>query len=433
MRIFDVIKKKKQGLELTKDEIDFFIQNYVKGEIKDYQASALLMAICLKGMTENETKFLTFAMRDSGDKVDLSKISGVKVDKHSTGGVGDKTSLIIAPILASLGLKVAKMSGRGLGHTGGTIDKLESIDGYNVNLSTEDFINQVNEIGISIIGQTKSIAIADKKLYALRDATATIDSVSLVVSSIMSKKLAVDDDVIVLDVKTGSGAFCKTIKESVILAQNMVNIGKSANKKILAVITDMDIPLGKAIGNNLEVIEAIEVLKGKGPKDLKKICIALSSYILQLSNCGDYKTCEKMVKESLKSKKAFEKFKELVRYQQGDVSLIENPKKFKKAKYFKEVISNQSGFIQSVDTENYGVASLILGAGRNKIEDSIDYTAGIILNKKTGDFINKGETLLTLYTNDEKSLYKAEEIVINSTIIGDKKPKKSSLIKKIIR
>ena len=409
MRIFDIIKKKKQGFELTKEEIDFFIENYVNGEIKDYQASALLMAICLKGMTENETKFLTFAMRDSGDKVDLSKIKGIKVDKHSTGGVGDKTSLIIAPILASLGLKVAKMSGRGLGHTGGTIDKLESITGYNTNLTTESFINQVNKIGISIIGQTKSIAIADKKLYALRDATATIDSIPLVVSSIMSKKLAVDDDVIVLDVKTGSGAFCKTLKESTLLAQNMVNIGKSANKKILAVISDMDIPLGKAIGNNLEVIEAIEVLNGKGEKDLTKICIALSSYILELCDFGDYKTCEKLVKESIKSKRALQKFKELVSYQQGDVSLIDNPEKFEKAKYSLEVKTTKSGYIERVNTEDYGVASLVLGAGRNKIDDDIDYSAGIILNKKTGDYITAGQSILTLYTNNEKSLKQANQ------------------------
>ncbi len=427
MRIVDIIKNKRNGLKLTKTEIDYFINNYVSGNIPDYQASSLLMAIYFNGLDSEETANLTFAIRDSGEKLDFSKINGVRVDKHSTGGVGDKTSLIVAPIVASLGVKVAKMSGRGLGYTGGTVDKLESIIGYRTELSNDEFINQVNEIGIAIVGQSANLAPADKKLYALRDVTATVESLPLVVSSIMGKKLAADDDVIVLDVKCGSGAICKTIEESEKLASLMVDIGKKAGKKMLALITDMDKPLGNAIGNSLEVIEAIKTLKGEGPQDLTEISIILASNMLYLSGVGTIKECEAMVKNSIKDGTAFNKFVELVKYQGGNVDLILNPNNFYKAKYSFEVFAEKDGYISKTDTEGYGMASLMLGAGRNSLDDAIDYTAGIILNKKTGDKVNKGDLIATLYSNSN-NFDLAKEKFLNSTLISKTKPELKPLV-----
>ena len=427
MRIVNIIKNKRNGLKLSKAEIDYFITNYVLGNIPDYQASSLLMAIYFNGLDNEETANLTFAIRDSGEKLDFSKINGVRVDKHSTGGVGDKTSLIVAPIVASLGVKVAKMSGRGLGHTGGTVDKLESIIGYRTELSNDEFINQVNEIGIAIVGQSANLAPADKKLYALRDVTATVESLPLVVSSIMGKKLAADDDVIVLDVKCGSGAICKTLKESEKLASLMVDIGKKAGKKMLALITDMDKPLGNAIGNSLEVIEAIKTLKGEGPQDLTEISIILASNMLYLSGVGTIKECEALVKNSIKDGTAFNKFVELVKYQGGNVDLILNPNNFEKAKYSFEVFAEKDGYISKTDTEGYGMASLMLGAGRNSLDDAIDFTAGIILNKKTGDKVNKGDLLATLYSNTNNFL-SAKETFLKSTVISKTKPKIKPLV-----
>ncbi len=427
MRIVDIIKKKRNGLKLTDKEINFFIDGYVSGIIPDYQASALLMAILLKGMDEEETAHLTFAIRDSGERLNFSKIDGIRVDKHSTGGVGDKTSLIVAPIVASLGVKVAKMSGRGLGHTGGTVDKLESIFGYKTELSNEEFIKQVNDIGIAIVGQSANLAPADKKLYALRDVTGTVESVPLVVSSIMGKKLCADDDVIVLDVKCGSGAICKTLEESKNLASLMVDIGKRAGKKMLALITDMDKPLGYAIGNSLEVVEAVETLKGEGPKDLTEICVILASNMLCLAGKGSLVECERLVRKSISDGTALNKFIELVKAQGGDLNLIINPETFENAKFKREIYAKTSGYITKIDTEGYGNASLMLGAGRNSLEDKIDYTAGIILNKKTGDKVNKGELIATLYSSSN-SFENAEKLFLSSTEIGEIKPENKPLV-----
>ncbi len=433
MRVFDIIKNKRDGKILSKNEIDYFVSEYTKGNIPDYQISALLMAIYYKGMSIDEICNLTFAIRDSGDKLDFSNIKGVRVDKHSTGGVGDKTSLIIAPIVASLGVKVAKMSGRGLGHTGGTIDKLESIPNFNTSLSESEFIKIVNEIGVAIISQSKNLAPADKKLYALRDVTATIDSIPLIASSIMSKKLCADDDCIVLDVKCGSGAFCKTLKESKRLAKIMVEIGKNAGKKTIAVITNMNVPLGNSIGNSLEVIEAVNVLKGKGPSDLTQICIILASHMLYLSGKGSLSECELLVKESISSGKALETLIKMVKAQGGDESVIIDTEKFKKAKYKKVVRSLNSGYIYNVDAEGYGTASLILGGGRNTIEDSLDYSAGIILQKKVGDYVLQGEEIATIYSDNEKSLDTAEKKLLESTVVKNKKPRKQKLVLDIIK
>ena len=427
MRIVDIILKKRNGLKLNKKEIDYFITNYVKGNIPDYQASSLLMAIYFNGLDSEETANLTFAIRDSGEILDFSKIDGVRVDKHSTGGVGDKTSLVVAPIVASLGVKVAKMSGRGLGHTGGTVDKLESIAGYKTELTNDEFISQVNKIGIAIVGQSSNLAPADKKLYSLRDVTGTVESIPLVVSSIMGKKLAADDDVIVLDVKCGSGAICKTLSQSKKLASLMVDIGKKAGKKMLALITDMDKPLGNAIGNSLEVIEAINTLQGKGPKDLTKISIILASNMLYLSGRGTLKECVDMVKKSISNGTAYNKFIELVKYQGGNVDLILNTNLFEKAKYSCEIYAKTDGYISKTDTEGYGLASLMLGAGRSRKEDDIDYTAGIILNKKTGDLVKKGDLLATLYSNTN-SFDASKEKFLNSTIISKDKPKIKPII-----
>lgn len=428
MRMYDIIKKKRDGEELSGEEISWFITNYVNGVIPDYQASALCMAIYFRGMNVREITDLTFAVRDSGDILDFSGVHGIRADKHSTGGVGDKTSLVVAPIVASYGVKVAKMSGRGLGHTGGTVDKLESIDGFRTDLSEEDFIKVVNEVGVAIVGQNAELAPADKKLYALRDVTATVDSMPLMVSSIMGKKLAADDDCIVLDVKTGSGAFVKTIEESRKLAGIMVEIGKRAGKKTLALITDMDIPLGNAIGNSLEVIEAIETLKGRGPKDFKEVCIELASHMLYLAGKGSVNECKELALKAIESGSALEVLTKMVAAQGGDPELIRDTSKFRKAKYVHAVTANEAGYISHVDTEGFGTASLLLGAGRNEIGEKINHASGIILEKKTGDKVNAGDVIAYMYADDERLFDAANRKMQDSITISNEKPTLRPLI-----
>lgn len=428
MRMYDIIKKKRDGGELTTEEIKFFIGGVTDGSIPDYQTSALCMAIYFRGMSVRETCDLTFAVRDSGDRLDFSAIDGIRVDKHSTGGVGDKTSLVVAPIVASFGIKVAKMSGRGLGHTGGTVDKLEAIEGFKTTLSDEDFIKQVNDIGFAIVGQSKQFAPADKKLYALRDVTATVDSMPLIAASIMGKKLAADDDCIVLDVKTGSGSFMKSVEDSKALARLMVDIGKNAGKKTVALITNMDRPLGYAIGNSLEVIEAVETLNGHGPQDFTEVCLTLAAYMLSLAGKGSVEACKKLAEQAIADGSALDTFKQMVSAQGGDVRLIENTANFKKAKYSYAVKSTTSGYICKVNTEAYGLVSLALGAGRNTIEDVIDYSAGITLRRKTGDYVKAGDELATLYANDKSKFAAAEKLLLSATMLQDEKPQGEPLV-----
>lgn len=428
MRMYDIIKKKRDGGELSREEIKYFIDGVTDGSIPDYQISALCMAIYFKGMTVRETCDLTFAVRDSGDRLDFSAINGIRVDKHSTGGVGDKTSLVVAPIVASFGVKVAKMSGRGLGHTGGTIDKLEAIGGFKTTLSDAEFITQVNKIGLAIVGQSKQFAPADKKLYALRDVTATIDSMPLIAASIMGKKLAADDDCIVLDVKTGSGSFMKTVEDSRTLARLMVDIGKSAGKKMVALITNMDRPLGYAIGNSLEVIEAVQTLQGHGPEDFTQVCMTLAGHMLSLAGKGSIDECIQMAKRAVEDGSALAKFIQTVGAQGGNTQLIENTENFAKAMYSHTVKSAKRGYICKVDTEAYGLASLALGAGRNTAEDKIDYSAGIILKKKTGDFVEAGEAIATLYSNDKSAFAEAEKTLLAATEIKNDKPEEKPLV-----
>lgn len=428
MRMYDIIKNKRDGGKLSKEEIDFFVKGYTAGEIPDYQASALCMAIYFRGMDDEETTNLTLAIAASGDKVDLSGINGVKVDKHSTGGVGDKTSLIIAPIVASYGVKVAKMSGRGLGHTGGTIDKLEAIDGYQTSIDKKEFFRIVNEVGVSIIGQSGNLAPADKKLYALRDVTATVDSLPLIVSSIMGKKLAAGADCILLDVKTGSGGFMKTLEDSTKLAKSMVEIGHLAGKKVIALITDMDVPLGKAIGNSLEVIEAVETLKGEGPEDLTEICIDIAANMLYMAGKGTVKECEALAKKAIADGSALQTLVKMVHAQGGNEKLLLDTSLFKKAAYDYEVKAPKTGYIEHVDTESYGMASLALGAGRAKKEDPIDYSAGITLEKKTGDFVKEGDVITVLHTNKPESVKEAEERILKATEISSEPVEKKPII-----
>ena len=432
MRTYDLIQKKRDGNALTKEEIEWLIRGYVAGEIPDYQMAAFCMAVYFQGMNLEETTALTFAVRDSGDRLDLSEINGLRVDKHSTGGVGDKTSLVVTPIVASLGVKVAKMSGRGLGHTGGTIDKLEAIPGFKTDLPISEFKKIVNEVGLSIVGQSAELAPADKLLYALRDVTATVDSLPLIVSSIMGKKLAADDDCIVLDVKTGSGSFMKTLEKSRELAEWMVEIGKRAGKRMRALITDMDIPLGYAIGNSLEVVEAIQTLKGKGPKDLTELCIALSAHILELAEKGSYAECVSMVREAITSGSALQTFADAVAAQGGNSEWILNPELFPKAKYSHLVLAPESGYITNVNTEGYGVASLLLGAGRNTKEDEIDFSAGIYLHAKTGDYVEKGAPIATMYANKQELFVSAEKKLLSSTTIGQNKPEPQPLVLDVV-
>lgn len=428
MRMYDIIKKKRDGGTLTKEEIEFFISGYVAGDIPDYQASALLMAIYFRGMNVDETTCLTLAITNSGDKVDLSGIKGFKADKHSTGGVGDKTTLIVAPIVASAGVKVAKMSGRGLGHTGGTVDKLESIPGYETSLSRERFFEIVNTVGCSVIGQSGELAPADKKLYALRDVTATVDKRPLIASSIMGKKLASGADGIVLDVKVGSGAFNKTFDEGLALAKIMVNIGNKAGKITRAVITNMDKPLGYAVGNAIEVKEAVEILNGNGDKELKEICIELASNMLYIAGRGSLENCKKIATAKLENGDAFETFKAMVQAHGGDTSYVDDPEKFPLGKFSRDVKADKSGYIVNMDCEKYGLTSLALGAGRNKKEDNIDFAAGLAVRKKTGDFVEVGDVLATLYTSDESKLDAAEEILKSALSFGDVKPPEVPII-----
>ena len=432
MRAYDIIKKKRDGLPLTREEINFIVNGAVSGAVPNYQLSAFLMAVYFRGMTDDETADLTLAIANSGERLDLSAISGVRADKHSTGGVGDKTSLIVTPIISSLGIKVAKMSGRGLGHTGGTVDKLESIDGFRVDLSASEFIAAVKKSSAAIIGQTKNLAPADKILYALRDVTATVDSIPLIASSIMGKKLACDDDVIVLDVKTGSGAFMKSIDKAEELAKTMVSAGKRAGKKICAVISDMSEPLGRAVGNSLEVIEAVEVLKGGGEKRLIDLSLRLAAEILRLAGSGDLNACLTLAETAIKSGAALNAFKTMVAAERGDVSLIDDVNKFKKAKFTRTVCAENSGYIYSVDAESYGLAALNLGAGRNKTVDKIDYTAGLYINKKSGDFVRAGDAILTLYANDERLFDYSEKLIINATVIKSEKPLIEPIVYKTI-
>ena len=402
MDIISIIVDKKDGKALTKEQIHFFIRNYIDKKIEDYQASALLMAITINGMNSEETAILTEEMRVSGDVWDLSDIPGLKVDKHSTGGVGDKVSLILGPMVAACGAKMAKMSGRGLGHTGGTLDKMESIPGMKINLTKEEFKKQVKDIGLAIIGQDKNIDPADKKLYGLRDVTGTVQSIPLIASSIMSKKLASGADCILLDVKCGKGAFMKTYEDAKILATEMVNIGKKLNKNVKAEITDMNQPLGKAVGNNLEIKEVIETLKGNGPKDLEEICLSSGAIILEQAQLyNDRKEARKALEECIKNGKALDKFKEFVKAQGGDTDYIDHPEKFPVSKNLIEIKSENEGYLKTIDALTIGLGSCHLGGGRMKLGDVIDMSAGIYLNKKVGDFAKKGELLCTLHTNKD--------------------------------
>ncbi len=421
MRMYDIIEKKKNKFSLTKEEIEFFVNGYVLNKIPDYQISSLLMAIVLNGMDDLEVTNLTLAMANSGDKLNLDFNA---VDKHSTGGVGDKTTLIIAPIVACLDCKVAKMSGKGLGYTGGTIDKLESIPNFKVQLDDDKFVKQINDINVSIISQTKNIAPADKKIYALRDVTATVESIPLIASSIMSKKIASGAKNLVLDIKVGSGAFMKNIKDATKLGQTMVNIGKNASINTVAILTNMDEPLGNNIGNNLEVIEAIEVLKGNGPKDITNISIELASYMVSITKKINYEIAKEKVIEVLNSGQALNKFYELIKYQGGDISkLIHN------SKYEYKVYAKECGYITKMDTAKIGKISSMLGAGRIKKDDLIDYNAGIILNKKINDYVNENDLLATLYTDREIDLSKE---YLSSLEISDK-PIENKLILEVIK
>ena len=433
MRMYDLIMKKRNGKTLTKEEISFMVMGYTNGEIPDYQMSAMLMAIYFQGMNKEETLHLTMSMANSGDLLDLSGIQGVKCDKHSTGGVGDKVSLILGPMAAAAGIPVAKMSGRGLGHTGGTIDKLEAIPGFQTTMEQKDFINQVNDLGIALVGQTAHLAPADKKIYALRDVTATVDNLSLIAASIMSKKLAAGADTIVLDVKCGNGAFMKTEEDAKALAKTMVDIGEGAGRKTIAIISDMNEPLGYAVGNSLEVLEAIEVLTGKGEKRLTELCVTLGAYMLYgtgLSNTVE-DGIQKM-KEVLDTNSAYEKFLAFVAAQGGDVSMIKNPENFKTAAIQEEILAPRDGYVSEILAEEVGIAALILGAGRETKESALDYSAGFRLYKKIGDKVKKGECLACAYTNDSKKLSEAKERFLGAYSFSEVPVAESKLIKEIV-
>ena len=415
MRMYDLILKKKQGGELSTDEIRYMIEGFTEGSIPDYQMSAMTMAICFRGMTPRETVDLTLAMRDSGDVLDLSGIKGVKVDKHSTGGVGDKTSLALTPIIAALGVPVAKMSGRGLGHTGGAIDKLECFDGFTTALSEEQFAGNVNTIGIAIAGQTANLAPADKKLYALRDVTATVDQMSLIASSIMSKKLASGSDAIVLDIKTGNGAFMKKLEDSRALAKEMVSIGTMAGKKTVAVITDMDQPLGRAVGNSLEVWEAIDTLRGEGPADFKEVVFALGSQMLMLAGrAADEKEARALMEGVIEDGSALDKFAQFVRAQGGDAAPVYDTSLLPVAGKTLEVTAKESGYVHRILAEDIGIACMTLGGGRETKESAIDLSVGIILEKKNGDAVSDGEVLATIYGNDDAKMQAAYEKIAHA-------------------
>ncbi len=433
-RFVDLIQKKKNGETLTKEEIDFMITDYVAGKIPDYQMSAMLMAIYFNGMENEELAAFTLAMRDSGDLVDLSPIEGIKVDKHSTGGVGDKTTLIVGPIVAACGVPVAKMSGRGLGFTGGTLDKLESISGFRIDLSAQEFFETVKKTGISVIGQTGNLAPADKLLYALRDVTATVDSIPLIAASVMSKKLAAGSDKIVLDVTTGSGAFMKNTRDAKKLAKHMVAIGNHAGKETVAILTGMEEPLGFAIGNNMEVKEAIEVLKGDGPEDVKEVSVALAGMMLSLGlENVSHSQGKRMAKKALSSGQAFEKFKEMVQTQGGDIRYVEHPEFFERDAFEGEVLAAEDGFLSGMDTEKIGVAAGLLGAGRETKDSVIDMSAGIYLEKKIGDTVKKGEPIAICYAGTKEKLNRGMAMFESSIRYSKEAPRIPKLIVDIIR
>lgn len=433
MKIYDIIDKKRHSKELTREEIEFVISSYMKDEVKDYQISALLMAICINSMSEAETNYLTNAILNSGDVLDLSSLSKYTVDKHSTGGIGDKTTLIVAPIVASLGCTVAKMSGRGLGFTGGTVDKLESISGFRTELSPAEFISQAKDIGIVVVGQSADLAPADKKLYALRDVTATIDSIPLIASSIMSKKLASGSKSIVLDVKVGSGAFMKTVDEAEKLANAMVKIGKSFDRKVTAILTDMNAPLGSAVGNSVELWEAIEVLSGRGEENLKALCLTVSSCMVSSALSLELDIATDMVKNTVGTGKALAKFYEWIERQGGDTAKIKDSSALLSAKYKKTVLAEREGYISKLNAQAVGTASMTLGAGRTKKDDNIDHLAGIILNKRVGDYVKKGETIATMYASSEALFDSANSLFLSGVSYSDEKPTQNPLIYKIIK
>ena len=428
MRVYDIIAKKRDGKELTQQEIEVMVLGYTGGTIPDYQMSAFLMAVFLKGMTAAETAQLTDSMARSGDMVDLSGVDGITVDKHSTGGVGDKTTLVVAPLAAACGLKVAKMSGRALGHSGGTVDKMEAIPGMKVELPQDEFIKQVNKIGLALVGQSGNLAPADKKIYALRDVTATVNSLPLIASSIMSKKLAAGAGVILLDVKTGGGAFMKTLDDSIALAKAMVDIGEHNGRNTAAIVSDMDVPLGRNIGNSLEVAEAVETLQGNGPEDLTQVCLELTADLLELAGHGSKEACMEKAKEALDSGAGLAKLRQMVAEQGGDVSVIDNPRNFAKAQKSREILAEADGYIAKMDTEKIGMASMVLGAGRETKEDSIDYAAGIRLCAKTGDLVKKGEILAILYSSSEEKLNKSEQMYTEALAFTKEKPSLAPLI-----
>ncbi|WP_168119213.1 pyrimidine-nucleoside phosphorylase [Paenibacillus sp. HB172176] len=434
MRAVDLIRKKRDGGELEADEISFLIAGYNSGEIPDYQISAWAMAICFQGMTAEETAALTTAIVESGDQIDLSAIAGIKADKHSTGGVGDKTTLIVAPLVASLGLPVAKMSGRGLGHTGGTLDKLESIPGFRTVLDREAFVRQVNEIGIAVIGQSANLAPADKKLYALRDVTGTVESIPLIASSVMSKKLAAGSDAIMLDVKTGKGAFMKSLGEAEKLAQAMVSIGEQVGRRTAAIISDMNQPLGFAIGNSLEVKEAIETLKGKGPQDLTRLCVALAAHMLMLGGKFEcFEEAEKTLMNQLLNGEALSKFKSFVKAQGGDDRIAERPELLPQAPFTMEVRSSSSGFIHAIDAELLGLSAMRLGAGRATKDDAIDYAVGVTLARKVGDEVQAGDVLAIMSLRERSSsAERVAEDIAGSFSIEQSVPNPGALLLSIV-
>lgn len=434
MRMYDLILKKKQGKELNTEEINWMIKEFTEGRIPDYQMSAMTMAICFQGMDKRETFDLTMAMRDSGDVLDLRRIDGIKVDKHSTGGVGDKVSLVLTPIVASLGVPVAKMSGRGLGHTGGTIDKLESFSGFSTEISEEKFIDSVNTIGIAIAGQTANLAPADKKLYALRDVTATVDQMSLIASSIMSKKLASGADAIVLDVKTGNGAFMQKEEDAIALAKAMVDIGNRAGKQTVAVITDMDEPLGNAVGNALEIKEVIDALHGDGPEDLMEVVYALGTQMLLLAKrAEDEEIARNLITESIQERKALKKFAEFIENQGGNREEILHPDMLPKARYVIPVLAEEEGCIERILAQDIGIACMTLGGGRENKESTIDHGVGIILTKKISDTVKKGETLALIHANSKEKAVLASGLVKNAYQIAKEPAKKAPMVKCIIR
>lgn len=433
MNIIEIIEKKRDSKEISKEEIEFFIKGYTNGEITDYQAAALIMAMYLNGMTDRETTDLTLAMAYSGDVLDLSELNKIIVDKHSTGGVGDKVSIILLPIISSLGVLVAKMSGRGLGFTGGTVDKLESIPGYNTNVDMKTFVENVKKIGISMISQTLDLAPADKKIYSLRDSIACVESIALIASSIMSKKIASGAQKIVLDVTVGSGAFMQNMKDARKLANKMIEIGKLAGRETVCVLTNMDEPLGYAVGNNLEIIEAIKFLKGDMPEDVKEVVLELGSYMMNLAGKGDdLEENKRAMLKNIKNGKAYEKFLELVKNQNGDISYIENIENFEKAKLITPVYSNENGYISKINAKEIGKIAGFLGAGREKKEDSIDYSVGIVLNKKVGDKVEKDEVIAYIHSNDVKKMEEAVERVRKTVKISKEIIRENNVILEII-